>query len=58
MIEPLIATVAVVMEPGAVQAKAEQEQVMGSMVIAMVAVEPLLAPQSAKVVVIVKVSVT
>jgi hypothetical protein len=46
------------MEPGAVQAKAEQEQVMGSMVIAMVAVEPLLAPQSAKVVVIVKVSVT
>ena len=54
----MIATVAVVMEPGAVQAKAEQEQVMGSMVIAMVAVEPLLAPQSAKVVVIVKVSVT
>lgn len=58
MIELLIATVAVVTEPGAVQAKAEQEQVMGSMVIAMVAVEPLLEPQSAKVVVIVKVSVT
>lgn len=43
---------------GAVQAKAVQEHVMGSIVMEIVDVEPLLAPQSASVVVTVKVSVT
>ena len=41
---------------GAVQARALQSHVIGLMVTAIVAVDPLLAPQSARVVVIVKVS--
>ena len=41
---------------GAVQARAVHEHVIGLMVTAMVAVDPPLAPQSARVVLIVKVS--